>query len=209
MRNGSGILSVMIKTTELAKGLPWLLIIGGVIGILCSVILVHDQVAIWKNPNFVPACSLNPVVNCGTVIDSKQGEVFGIPAPFFGLLVFPALVTIGTAILAGAKLKRWFWQWLGAGAVGGVAFALWLFWLSMYKVHALCPFCLMVDVVVYAIAWYVTLYNLEHGYLILPKRLDRVARFARKHHLDILIAWLLLLVVLILNHFWYYYGQYF
>lgn len=199
----------MIKTTELAKGLPWLLIIGGVIGVLCSVILVHDQIEIWKNPNFVPACSLNPVINCGTVIDSKQGDILDIPPPFFGLLLFPALVTVGATMLAGAKLKRWFWQWLEAGMIGGVAFALWLFWLSMYKVHALCPFCLTVDVVVYTVAWYVTLYNLEHGYLILPKRLDSAARFARRHHLDILITWFLLLIVLILNHFWYYYGQYF
>ncbi len=200
---------MMIRIAKLENRLPWLLIVGGIIGIVCSLFLVHDQIQIWLNPHYVPSCSLNPVVNCGAVIGSKQGEVFGIPAPFLGLLVFPVLVTTGAAMLAGAKLKRWFWQWIELGMLGGVVFALWLFWLSLYRVHALCPFCMTVDVVVYTLAWYVTLYNLEHGYAILPKRLDSAGQFARKHHLDILLLWFVLLLVFILHHFWYYYGQYF
>ena len=70
------------KTSRLGKLgtlLPWMLIIGGAIGIICSLILIHDQIELWKNPGFHPACNLNPIVNCGTVIDSKQGEVLGFP----------------------------------------------------------------------------------------------------------------------------------
>lgn len=199
----------MPKTQRLTldKVLPWLLIIGGIIGGLCSLALVYDQIKIWQNPSYQPACSLNPVVSCGNVISSRQGEVFGIPAPFFGLIVFSVLVTVGTALLAGAKLRRWFWQGLALGALGGVAFALWLFWLSMYRIHALCPFCLVVDIVVYTLAWYLLLYVLDKEFIRLPKRLARTGTFARRHHLDILLAWFIALIVLILNHFWYYYGK--
>lgn len=191
----------------LARTLPWLLIIGGVIGIIASLFLVYDQIQIWKNPGYTPACSLNPIVNCGTVIDSKQGEIAGIPAPFFGLLAFPALITVGVALLASARFARWFWRLMEVGVVGGIVFALWLFWLSMYRVHALCPFCLTVDVAVYTLFWYVTLYNLREGHVKLPAKCQKAVAFTQKHHLDILLAWFVLLIVVILNHFWYYFGQ--
>lgn len=191
-----------------AAVLPYILIIGGIIGIICSFILVHDQIKIWEDPNYVPACSLNPTVSCGAVIHSKQGDVFGIPAPFFGLLTFPVLVTVGVMLLAGAQLKRWFWRWLEAGMLASVAFALWLFYLSMYHIRALCPFCLTVDVVIYTLAWYVTLYVISAGHVTLPKQLDGVANFARRHHAEVLVTWFLLLIALILQHFWYYYGRF-
>ena len=193
---------------RLAAVLPYLLIVGGVIGIVCSVILISDQIKIWENPGFLPSCNLNPIVNCGTVINSKEGEIFGIPAPFFGLMVFPAVMTVGVAMLAGAKFKAWFWRLVALGMAGSVVFALWLFWLSVYHVHALCPFCLTVDVVVYTLAWYVTLYVIGEGHVTVPRRLDGIARFARQHHAEILVTWLLLIVAFILNHFWYYFGQF-
>lgn len=192
---------------RLARVLPYLLIIGSSIGIVCSLILVSDQIHIWKNPAYVPACNLNPLVNCGTVINSGQGEIFGIPAPFFGLLLFPVLATIGAAMLAGAKLQHWFWRCLEAGMAGGVVFALWLFFLSLYRVHALCPFCLTVDVVMYTLAWYVTLYSVREGHLPLPGRLTGLADFARRYHLEILVTWLLAVAAFTLQHFWYYFGQ--
>ncbi|HVU59600.1 MAG TPA: vitamin K epoxide reductase family protein [Candidatus Saccharimonadales bacterium] len=193
---------------RLAPVIPYLLVIGGLIGIVCSLILVRDQIKIWEDPSYVPACSLNPLVNCGTVINSKQGEVFGVPAPFFGLLVFPVLVTVGIGMLAGAQFKRWFWRLTEAGMLGGVAFALWLFFLSVYRAKALCPFCLTVDVVVYTLAWYITLYVVREGHIPVPRRLIGVADFARRFHLEILITWFIILVAFILHHFWYYYGQF-
>ena len=124
--------------------------------------------------------------------------------------MFPVLTTVGVVMLNGAKLKRWFWIGLQIGVTGGLLFALWLFVLSMYKIHALCPFCLTVDVVVYTVFWYVTLYNFEAGNLkIRSKNFQALGRFVLRHDLDILITWFVLLVALILQHFWYFYGHYF
>lgn len=188
--------------------LPYLLIIGGIIGIICSIILISDQIKIWESPGFLPSCNLNPIVNCGTVINSKEGEIFGFPAPFFGLMIFPAIATVGVAMLAGARFKTWFWRLLALGMAGSVVFALWLFWLSMYRVHALCPFCLTVDVVIYTLAWYATLYVFNEGHVSLPRQLSKLPALAQRHHLEVLITWFLVLIALILNHFWYYFGQF-
>jgi len=197
------------KHITLEQAIPWILLIGGVIGLICSVILTYDQIRIWQNPNYLPACNLNPIVSCGNVISSKQGDIFGIPSPFLGLLAFPAIATVGVVVLAGAKLKRWFWLGLQAGVIGGLIWALVLFFLSLYRVHALCPFCLTVDVVTYILVWYVTLYNVKAGVIRIPKgNAERVAVFARKHHLDIIVLWFLIVTLFTLKHFWYYYGHY-
>lgn len=193
--------------SKLAKWLPYILIICGVIGIICSLVLTYDQIKVWEDPSYSPACSLNPIVSCGTVIDSKQGHILGIPGPMYGLLTFPVLVTVGVVMLAGAKLKRWFWLGLQVGAIAGIGYALWLFWLSLFKIHAVCPFCLVTDVAVYTAAWYITLYNIEQGVIKVPTKLKGLANFARQHHLDLLVLWFLILAAYTIYHFWYYFGK--
>ena len=196
----------MVKPS-FVRAIPWVLLISGFVGLVCSLALTYDQIKVWQNPNFRPICNLNPVVSCGSVISSQQGHIFGIPAPITGLILFPVFITFGIVLLAGAKFKQWLWISLEAGVLGGFVYAIWLFLLSTYKVHALCPFCLATDIVVYTSAWYVTLYNIERGFIRLPKRAKAVDLFIRRHHLDILLLWFLALFAFIMHHFWYYYGK--
>jgi uncharacterized membrane protein len=198
----------MFKNATLTKAIPFLLIIGGIIGLICSFIITQDKLDLAENPHFVPSCNLNPVISCGSVMSSKQGSLFGFPNPWIGLAAFAVLVTIGVGILAGAKFKRWFWLGLESGIVLGLAFAYWLLFESVYRIKALCPYCLTVDVVVITLIWYVTLYNIQEGHIVLPARLIGLGDFARKHHLDILLLWFIILIAIILQHFWYYYGKF-
>src|ERR1700759_5598643 len=99
----------MFKKWSIPKALPWILLIGGIIGYACAFIIMYDKVKLADDPNFVPSCSLNPVLSCGTVMKSWQANVFGFPNPFIGLGTFPAVAVVGAAILAGARFKRWFW----------------------------------------------------------------------------------------------------
>lgn len=198
-----------VPLASLGAFMPWLFIACGIVGITASVFLTYDQIKIWQNPGYVPACSLNPLINCGSVITSGKGEIAHIPGPLFGLLAFPVIITVGAAMLAGAKFKRWFWQGLQLGATGGILFALWMFWTSLFQIHALCPFCLSVDAAMYVLFWYVTLYNLQQEHVTSPAWLKRGADFSLRHHLDILIVWFLILTAYTLYHFWYFFGQYF
>jgi uncharacterized membrane protein len=186
-----------------------MLVISGIIGNICSFIISEDKIKLLENPAFKPSCDLNPIVSCGSVMSSHQGSLFGFPNPWIGLAGFSVLVTVGVGILAGAKFKRWFWQGMEAGIALGLVFAFWLLFESVYRIHALCPYCLTVDVVIITLFWYNTLYNIEQKYLVIKnKNLERAAGFARKHHLDILVLVFLILIGIILQHFWYYYGHY-
>jgi len=197
------------KTITLQKALPWLLIICGVIGLACALIIMYDKVELLKNPAFRPGCDLNPIISCGSVMESKQANVFGFPNPFLGIVGFSVVVTTGVAILAGAaKLKRWYWLGLQAGTIFGLCFIHWLFFQSVYHIGALCPYCMVVWAMTITLFWYVTLHNIQTGVIQLRGRLQQAAFFARRHHLDIVLLWFLVIAGLILKHFWYYYGQY-
>ncbi len=192
----------------IASALPYLLIVGGVIGLVSSFVLTYDKMELLKNPHFMPNCNLDPILSCGSVMHTAQSSAFGFPNPWIGLMAFAIFVTVGVAILAGAQFKRWFWLGLGAGTLLGLIFAYWLLFESIYVIQALCPYCLATDVALITVAWYLTLYLLREGHLHAPKQIAKAITFMHAHHLDILVAWMLVLVAIILQHFWYYYGQF-
>ena len=196
-----------IRNWTLPKVLPYILIIGGIIGYACAFIIMFDKVQLADNPNFVPNCNLNPIISCGSVMQSDQANAFGFPNPFLGLGGFAILATIGAAILAGGKFKRWFWLAVNAGLLFAGGFVLWLFFQSVYRIQALCPYCMAVWVVSLTSFWYLTLYNIDQKNLKLPKKATKGYAWVRRHHLDLLILAFLIITALILKHFWYYYGR--
>lgn len=194
-----------IFKATLSRTLPWILIICAAIGLLAAFVIMVEKVHLLEDPGFQPGCNLNPVISCGSVMSSAQSHAFGFPNPILGLVGFPVVIMTGVVLLAGATLKRWYMLGLQVGALFGLLFVHWLFFQSVYRIGALCPYCIAVWIVTITTFWYVLLYNIQKGYL-LSGRLQRVGAFLQRHHLDIILFWFLVLFALALKHFWYYYG---
>jgi uncharacterized membrane protein len=195
------------KPGRLERFMPWLLVVGGILGMIAAFIISYDKDQLLQNAQFQPNCDLNPIISCGSVMKSAQGAVFNFPNPWIGLACFAILITIGMGIFAGAKFKRWFWIGLQIGTIFGLAFVHWLFFQSVYRINALCPYCMLVWVVVISTFWYTLLFNIQQKFIVLPGSLQKAGNFARRHHLDILVLWFLIILAFILKHFWYYYGR--
>jgi uncharacterized membrane protein len=200
-------MKIFNKDITLKQAMPWILVICGAIGLACALIIMYDKVELMQNPHFQPNCDLNPVVSCGSVMQSDQAAAFGFPNPFIGIAGFSIVLTMGMAMLAGAKFKRWFWLGLQAGTIFGLGFVHWLFFESVYRIHALCPFCMVVWAMTITLFWYTLHYNIQTGVIKLKGGAQKAGYWLRRHHLDILILWLLVIAFFILKHFWYYYGQ--
>ncbi len=192
------------ETSKLNRFLPWLLLIGGLIGLLASVMLSIEIFDRLKNPGYVPVCNLNPILSCTNVADSAQSHAFGFPNYFIGIAGYAAVAAIGAGLLAGAKFKRWFWQTVQAGLTLATIFITWLQFETLYRIGALCIFCMVVWVVTIPIFWYATLYNLREGHIKTPESLKRLVSFCQRHHADVLLVWYLVIIALILKRFWYY-----
>lgn len=192
------------RIDKLNRTLPYILLIGGVIGVLCSGILTIEKINLLKNPSSPLACDINPIVACGPVINTPQASAFGFPNPMVGLVGFSAVVMIAAALLAGAVLKRWFWLVAQVGVTFAVAFVTWLQFQSIFRIGALCPYCMVVWSVTIPIFWYTTLYNLRQGNIRIRGKLRSINTFAQDHHGDILLVWYLAIIGVIIYKFWYY-----
>ncbi len=141
--------------------LGWVFLLGGVIGLICSVIIMSEKLMIMENPDYVTSCDLNEVISCGSVMRSGQASVFGLPNPLFGIAGFAAVALMGAGILAGARFKGWFWFFTEIGLLLGTLFSLWLAYQSMFVIRALCPYCMVVWSVTIIMFVTVTAWNIK------------------------------------------------
>nr|WP_218888953.1 vitamin K epoxide reductase family protein [Saccharopolyspora hordei] len=182
----------------------WLYVVGGLVGLASSFALVVEKLEKLVDPDYVPTCSINPIVSCGSVMDSPQAALLGFPNPLIGVAAFPVVVTAGVAVLAGFRPPRWFWLGMQAGTTLAVVFIHWLVVQSLYEIGALCPYCMVVWVVTIALFWYTTLHNLTESHLGGGRSLGVALH---KVHSVVLVLWYLVIVVLILVRFWDYWSS--
>jgi uncharacterized membrane protein len=193
-----------IRKSGLKQTLPYILLIGGMIGVFCAGMLTIEKIHLLENPTASLNCDLNPVVACGPVINTDQASAFGFPNPLIGLVGFSVVATVGGALLAGARFRRWFWLGLQLGVTFAVGFVTWLQFQSIFRLNALCPYCMVVWSVTIPIFWYTTLYNLREKHIKIGKKYQSLTEFLQRHHGDILLVWFLVIIGVILNKFWYY-----
>src|ERR1700755_3433746 len=107
------------------RAFSWLLVICGALGTLASFVITYDKFRLLEDPSFVPGCSLNPIISCGNIMQSKQAHAFGFPNPMIGLIAYPVMICVAMGVLAGARYRPWFWLGLQAGTLFGVGFCSW------------------------------------------------------------------------------------
>lgn len=186
------------------RGLAVLLTAGGTVGFVASYVLTVEVIRLLEDPAYVPSCSFNPVLSCGSVMQTWQADVLGFANTLAGIAAFSVVTTIGVVLLAGAVLPRWIWLGLQSGALVGAAFVHWLIYQSLNDIGALCPYCMVVWVVTVPIFWYVTVHNVQAGHI---RASAGVRSFLVRNRALVLVLWFLALAVLILVRFWDYWSS--
>ncbi|WP_262347409.1 vitamin K epoxide reductase family protein [Nocardioides dongxiaopingii] len=175
-----------------------MLVVLGAAGLAAAFALAVDKYRILADPSYVPSCNLSPVLSCGSVMTTDQAEAFGFPNPLLGLVAFGVVVTLGVLIAAGVRLPGWVLGGLAVGGFLGAVFVHWLAFQSMYRIDALCPWCLVVWTVTLPIALWSVLLAARTG----TPGLRRRARVAWSARFLVLTAWYLVFVVAALVRFW-------
>jgi uncharacterized membrane protein len=152
----------------------WILVVCGLIGLVAAIELIIQKISVLSDPDFVPNCDINPVLSCGSVINTEQASLFGFPNPVLGVIGFTVVIMFGALLFAGLELPRSMWLGLNIGALAGMAFVVWLVIQSLYVIGALCPWCMVVWAITIPIFWQVTTDNLASGRLNLGKSLSEI-----------------------------------
>ena len=172
-RIGSELMETELETKSYRQT-AWILLVTGIIGIFASIELIIQKIAVLKNPDFVPNCDINPVLSCGSVINTEQASLFGFPNPILGVIGFTVVIMFGALLLTGVVLPKAMWLGLNLGALAGMVFVIWLVTQSLYVIGALCPWCMVVWSITIPIFWQVTTDNLVSKRLSLGKSVSEI-----------------------------------
>lgn len=151
------------------------MLVGAVLSLIAAFVLSVEAIQIAKDPNAELSCSVNVILNCATVAKHESAELFGFPNSFLGLIAEPIVITVAIAGLAGIKFPRRFMFAAQIGYALGFAFAIYLFFTSMFVIQALCPWCLLVTASTTFVFFSITRYNIRENNLYLPKKLQKAA----------------------------------
>jgi uncharacterized membrane protein len=191
----AGAASVQVRPAS-----AWWVLIAGVAGLAAALTLTVEKITMLSNPSYVPSCSINPVLSCGSVMVTPQASAFGFPNPLIGIVGFTVVVVTGVLAVGRIPLPPWYWLGLAGGTALGVVFVHWLIFQSLYRIGALCPYCMVV--------WAVTipLLVVVSSIALQPLGGQAVARVLYSWRWSLVALWFAALILLILVRFWYYWS---
>ena len=178
----------------------WSILVGGFIGLAAAGALLIEKIEMLVDPGYVPTCSINPVLSCGSVMVTPQASLFGFPNPLVGVIAFTVVTVTGVLAVARVGLPRWYWMGLAGGLALGAVFVHWLIFQSLYRIGALCPYCMVV--------WAVTipLLVMVSAIALQPLSGSPVARALYGWRWPLVTFWFTAVVLLILVRFWDYWS---
>lgn len=176
----------------------WLALLGlATLGFVASLSLTIDYYRLLDNPSYVLACDINPIVSCGSVMESQYAKVFGVPLSLGGVIGFGVLMLFSIGAFFGLKYKLWVWRAAQAAAIAGLLVAHYLFFVSVFILGSICPWCFTVWMSTLGVAWIVTWHNAKNGHLALPK----IEKWIAKNHIVLFVWWLVVLLSILLVQF--------
>ena len=180
----------------------WWVLIAGVIGLVSSMTLTVEKIDILANPSYVPSCNINPILSCGSVMVTPQASLLGFPNPLLGIMAFTVVVVGGVLAVAKVPLPHWFWIGSTAGLLVGAVLVHWLIFQSLYRIGALCPYCMVVWVVT------ITLLVVVSSIVLRPTLADSNAlvRVLFQWRWSITALWFTAVFLLIMVRFWDYWS---
>jgi uncharacterized membrane protein len=124
----------------------WAMLVSSTLSLIASLVLSYDAVKLAGTPSSKLSCDINAIVSCGKVAKSWQSSLLGFPNSFIGLMLEPVVMTVAIAGLSLVVFPRKFMRVAHVGYGLGLLFALWLLSQSLFVIHALCPWCLLVTI---------------------------------------------------------------
>lgn len=186
-----------VEPREGLRGYGLFLIVTGGIALASALILTIEKVKLLENPEEALACDLSAFVSCGGVVNQWQASVFGFPNPLMGIVGFTMVVLLGVLLVSRVELPRWFWGGIAIGVTFGIGFVTWLQSQSIYDIQVLCPYCMVVWVMM------IPMFVVSIGRVLAEYRPDAgVTRFVNEWRVLIVALWYVVLASLI----WFQFG---
>lgn len=167
-------------------------LIASIVALFASFMLLVEKIHKLQEPNAVLSCDISPFVSCGKLMENWQSELFGFPNQILGIIAFSIAVFYAVLVLAKVDLPKWIELSFNVGAFFGAVFITWLFTQSVFTIHSLCVWCIVVWACHIVIFVQTTIRNMNRG---LWGDKDRNIPFFQPSSVPILIIVLWYLVI--------------
>lgn len=128
-------------TGTLPRWLPLTATVVAVAGLGVSVYMTYEHFTGSKTL----ACPNTGVINCAKVTSSPESVIFGVPMAILGLLFFAGMLALNLPAV-WRRADSWLRGLRLAGASVGVLFVLYLLYVELFEVNAICLWCTAVHV---------------------------------------------------------------
>lgn len=175
------------------RGFAWLLLIGGAIGLLVSVVRAAENAVLF---DLVPPCG----EGAGPVCEPAAASPWGHLVALIGIAGFAAVTAVGAIAAAGVTLSRQVGVGLLVAVSVGAVIAHWSLIQSLFLADALCAYCIAACLVAIPLFWSTVVTASTEAWLPLPA----AVRGLVEHQRWIVGCWLLaVLTAVFLAGDWY------
>ncbi|MDO8581624.1 MAG: vitamin K epoxide reductase family protein [bacterium] len=101
-------------------------------------------------------CKIGGAINCDLVNRGPYGEILGFPVSGIGFLGYVFIAALALLLLSKNKNARIILTLLRTATTLGFLFSLWLLYLELFVILAVCPFCmisLLLITIITTLAW--------------------------------------------------------
>jgi uncharacterized membrane protein len=144
----------------------YLVMIGGVIGFYAAFTLLLNRIEYYKNPNFIPPCSINPWLDCGVVMKSKWATLYGFPNTIIGIATYPLSIFTGLIMILNKDNNKLLMNLCLLLAGLGMITNIVLLYISSYLIASLCPWCILAGIATSNIFFSLLFYNIKNDHLV-------------------------------------------
>ena len=137
--------------------------------------LTYEHARQLLNPNEVLSCDFNNLISCGKVMQQDQAHIFGFPNSWIGVVGFSLVIAFAVMqLFAGKTYSRRVWVSFLGGLGLAATFVSFLFSQSMFVIHILCPYCMVVWAATIPLFIHILLWSRANGLFALqPKVMAR------------------------------------
>ena len=115
--------------------------------------LALSSYALYHHYSTTPGtfCNFSATISCDIVNRSLYSELWGVPVAVFGLFSYGMIALLALALLQGIT-DVWIPRLQQVLSLGALVFSLYLTYVELFVLHAICPICVSSLIIVIATA---------------------------------------------------------
>jgi uncharacterized membrane protein len=125
----------------------WVPVAGLVLSVVGLAVSTYLTITHYTDPK-VLACPESSTINCAKVTTSPESVILGIPVAVLGLPFFVIMTAVNLPQAWRSSVDWLHWIRLGSNLVG-IVFVLYLVYVELFKVDAICLWCTSVHVLTF------------------------------------------------------------